>query len=104
MLLGLVFPALIALVTKESLPPHTKVLILLLLTTISGVLSSLLGSVPTTLAGWEHVALNILMTFLAAAAADVAGWKPSGATKAIIRHTSGFGIGPKTPSKSSAAA
>lgn len=94
MLVGLGLPALIALVTKEALPDHLKVLILLALSTASGVVSSLAGSVPSTLSGWGHIALNILMTFLAGAAADVAAWKPSGALHAIAARTADFGIGP----------
>lgn len=98
MFVGLVLPALIALITKETIPDHIKVLFLLLLSTASGVLSSLVGAVPRSLGEWGHVALNILMTYVASAAADIAGWKPSGATKAISRATANIGIGPAPPS------
>lgn len=93
MLIGLLLPMLITLVTKERLPAHIKVLILLLLSTVSGVTSSLVGSVPVTLTGWGHVALNILMTFVAAAAAQIAAWEPSGALKAVEGRTAKYGIG-----------
>jgi hypothetical protein len=94
MLVGLVLPAVIALVTRESLPDHVKVLMLVFLSTVSGVVSSLLGAVPTTFNAWEHVLLNILMTFLSGAAADIAAWRPSGATKRISGATERFGLGP----------
>jgi hypothetical protein len=95
MLIGAFIPALEAVITKENLPAHLRVLILLALTTISGALSSVLGSLPSSLNGWEHLALNVLLTFAIAAAADVAGWIPSGASKAIHKATDSWvGIGP----------
>lgn len=96
MLIGVGIPAIIALITKQRLNAKVKVLLTLFFTTVSGVLTSLLGAVPNSLTAWEHVLLNILMTYLAAAAADVAGWIPTGAKKAIEDGTRDFGIGPKT--------
>lgn len=100
MLIGVGIPLLVAFVTKETLPDRIKVLILLFLSTASGVVSSLVGAVPTTLSGWGHVALNILMTFLAAAAAEVAAWKPLGTTAAVARLSARFGLGRKTAASS----
>lgn len=94
MVVGLLIPALVALVTKESLPARAKVLIVLLLTTASGVLSGIESAPPSSLSGWEHVVLNILMTYVSAAAATVAPWIPGSTfVEHIERLTSDFGIG-----------
>lgn len=95
MFIGTMIPLIIALITKQRLNAKFKVLLTLFFTTISGVLTSLLGAYPTSLTGWEHVLLNVLMTYLAAAGADVAGWIPSGAKKVVETATPEFGIGPK---------
>lgn len=94
--IGIVIPALTAFITKENLPAHVKVLILLLLSTIAGAVSSLAGNLPTSGSDWAHLALNVLLTFATAAASDVAVWEKSGALAAIHRKTKDFGIGPST--------
>jgi hypothetical protein len=95
MLIGFVLPALAALVTKETLPKPAKVLILLFLSTATGVLTSVLGSLPTTGDGWWHLFLNILMAFAVAASSDQGVWEKSGATARIHNSTDRFlGIGP----------
>jgi hypothetical protein len=73
MIVGLVIPALVVLVTKESMPPRVRALLTLFLTTTAGVLTGLASSPPSTLSQWEHVAVNIVLTWVAAAAAEVAG-------------------------------
>lgn len=93
MLIGLGLPLLVALVTREVAPQWLKVGVLALLSAISGTLTALNGQDPTTLQGWEHVALNILMTFAMAIAADVGAWKKVGTTDAIAKGTARFGIG-----------
>lgn len=96
-LVGLAVPALIALVTRASLPAKGKVLLTLLLTTISGAVTSIV-TWPTTSSGWWLLVWNILLTFLAAAAADVAAWIPSGASKLLHAKTDKrFGIGKYDP-------
>jgi hypothetical protein len=94
MMVGLVVPMAIVVLTKATMPAHVRVLVVLFLTTLSGVLSSLLGAVPTTLSAWEHVLLNMLMTYLSAAAADWASWRTGTATR-VARATARFGIGPR---------
>lgn len=93
MLIGLGLPLLVALVTKDVAPAWVKVGLLALLSAISGAVTSLAGTLPTTLTGWQHLALNILMTFAMAVAADIGAWKPAGTTPAITRKTSHFGLG-----------
>ena len=98
MLVGLAVPALIAAITRASLPAKGKVLLTLLLTTISAAVTSVI-TWPTTSNGWWQLVANILFTFLAAASADVAGWIPTGASKRIHADTDKhFGIGRYDPS------
>jgi hypothetical protein len=97
-LVGLVIPALVALVTKESLPPWAKALILLLLSTASGVLSGVVGSPPATWAQWQAVLVAIVVTFVTAAASQYAVWAPDTGAFAhlrafIDRRTGSVGIG-----------
>ena len=93
MLVGLLIPLLVALVTKARLSAPWKVLISLLLTTASGVVSSQVGASPPSLSGWGHIALQIVMTYLASAVSYLATWKPSGVADSINRVTKDFGLG-----------
>lgn len=95
MLIGVVIPLLITVITKDALGQPWKQLILLLLTTTTGVLTSITGSLPSTLSGWEHALLNIVMTYISAAVAYLANWKESNTRQAIQRATANIGIGPK---------
>jgi hypothetical protein len=97
LLVGMVLPALTAVVTKEHLPAWIKQAVLLLLATVTGVLTSLIGAVPTTVSGWLAVLTNIALTFVAALAAQFGLWEHTGAGPAITRATARFGIGPKPP-------
>lgn len=97
-LVGLIIPALVALVTKETLPQWAKALILLLLSTASGVLAGLTGNPPATWAQWQAVLAAIVVTFVSAAASEFSIWAPgTGALahlRAVIdRHTGRVGIG-----------
>lgn len=95
MLIGFVIPALAAFITKEALPNPWKALILLLLSTITGVLTSVLGTLPANANDWWHLALNILMAFAVAASSDTNIWERSGATAKIHDATDRFiGVGP----------
>jgi hypothetical protein len=97
MCVGLGIPLLVALLTREHLGGPWKALIALLLTTVSGVVASQIGAAPPTLAGWGHIALEVLMTYLSAAVSYLATWKPTGVTAAIESRTANFGIGPTQP-------
>lgn len=97
LLVGTGLPLLTAVITKETLNPKLKALVLILLASITGVLTSILGSLPTSLSGWEHVLLNILAAFIAAAAADFKAWDPFGTVVSIHKATSKFGLGPPAP-------
>lgn len=99
MLIGLGLPLLVALITRQTLAPWLKVGLLALFSAISGAVTSLAGTLPTTLTGWQHLALNILMTFAMAVAASSGAWKPAGTVAAIDRRTSRFGIGPAGPAE-----
>jgi len=94
MIIGVAIPLLVALVSRQKLNATVKALLLLLFSTIAGTVTSVLGTLPTTLSGWEHALLNILMTYIAAAGSYLATWKPAGTTAAISRATANFGIGP----------
>lgn len=87
MVIGFGIPALTAVVTKEALPKPVKVLILLFLSTATGVLTSVIGSPPANASGWGHLVLNIFLTFAVAASSDVGVWEKSGADAAIHRKT-----------------
>lgn len=75
-LVGLIIPALVALVTKEKLAPWAKSLILLLLSTTAGILAGLTGNPPHSWTEWKTVIVAILVTFVSAAAAQYAVWEP----------------------------
>ena len=68
MLVGLLIPLFVALITKAKLSEPWKALIILFFSTVSGVIASQVGPTPTSLSGWGHVALSILMTYVSAAA------------------------------------
>jgi hypothetical protein len=94
MLVGILIPALVAVVTRQTLPAWFKEAALLLLSTASGIVSAAVTNPPTNLSGWEHVALNILITFAMAEASDLAQSK-AGTTATLHRLTDRrFGIGP----------
>lgn len=97
MVISLGIPLLVTLVTKTALSAPWKQLILLFFTTVTGVVTSLLGTLPTSLNGWEHLLLNVLMAYLAAAVAYLISWKPTGVIDALSRSTKDFGIGPSNP-------
>lgn len=102
-LVGLVIPALVALVTKETLQAWAKSLILLLLSTASGILAGVAGNPPHSWTEWKTIIVAILVTFVSAAASQVAVWAPkTGAfahLRALIdRKTGTIGIGPASPS------
>lgn len=97
MAVGVLIPPLIALVTRAAWPEKFKVLLTLLLTTISAAVTSVVVW-PTTGNGWWQLGINIVFTFLAAAAADVAGWIPSGVSKVLHAKTDRhFGLGRYDP-------
>lgn len=103
MIVGVLIPPLVSFVTREALPTPIKEGILLLLSTAAGVISGLATSPPGTLSQWEHVVLNILVTFVTAEAAHYAGHK-SGTLAAIHRATDPHvGIGPKPAEQPKAA-
>lgn len=93
MLVGLGIPLLVALITKARLGAPWKVLISLFLTTASGIIASQIGESTSTLSGWGHIALSILMTYLTAAVSYLATWKPSGVAEKLNSSTERFGIG-----------
>jgi hypothetical protein len=97
MVIGVGIPALAAFITREGLPPRLKILVLLFLSTATGVVSAVITELPTTSAGWWHLVLTVLMTYATAAVSQVQAWVPSGATKAIHRSSDRFiGFGPES--------
>ncbi len=90
---GTLLPALTALVTKESLSPRVKALVLACLSAVTGVLSGFLVTPPHGTAEWEQIAGAILVAWVTAGASFVAGWQPTGAIKTIETRTSTFGLG-----------
>lgn len=97
-LVGLIIPALVSLVTKETLPQWAKMLLLTLLSTASGILAGITGNPPSTWAQWQAIIVAILVTFVSAAASQFAVWQPkTGAfahlSAAIDRHTGKVGLG-----------
>ncbi len=98
MLIAIVVPALVAIVTRASLPPWAHQALLTLFATITGVVSAVVTSPPTNLSGWEHLVLNIVVAFVAAEASSYAQEKAQ-ATKALHHATDHlrFGIGKYDP-------
>lgn len=93
---GLFLPTLAALVTRETLPEWGKQAVLLFLSTATGVLSSIVGAVPTTVSGWVAVLLNIGVTYVAALATQVNTWEKTQTTARIHRATDRLiGLGKK---------
>lgn len=97
MIVGVVIPAAVALVTRESLPPWVKEALLLLLSTATGVVTAVVTSPPTTLSGWEHLALNVLVAFVAAEASDLAQRKTGTVTAIHAATDRHFGLGRYDP-------
>jgi hypothetical protein len=98
MAIGVGIPALAAFITKEGISPKLKTLILLFLSTLVGVVSSVVAELPTTANGWWHLVLTVLMTYAIAATSEVQGWIPTGAIDRIHKSTDRYiGIGPSTP-------
>jgi len=93
MVIGLVLPLVTYAITRDKLNATAKALILLFLSTVTGVWTSLAGAVPTNLTSWEHVLLNLLMTYLMAAVSYIASQHTTVAAR-IKTATKGFGIGP----------
>lgn len=91
-LVGLVIPALVALVTKENLPQWAKTLILTLLSVVAGTLAGLVSTPPSTWAQWKLVLVSIAVAFVGAATSGHL-WQP--ALASIARATRAFGIGKK---------
>lgn len=101
MIVGTALPAVVAFVTRASLPARVKTGLTLLLTAASGVVASVV-SWPTSGAGWWHLVLNVLMTFATAAAADPSLWGRPVTPSYVVRiHRATdrrFGIGRYDPS------
>jgi hypothetical protein len=100
MIVGTLIPAVIAVVTRASLPARAKTVLSLLLVSVSGVVASIV-SWPTAGAGWWHLVLNVLMTFATAAAADPSLWGRPVAPSYVVgihrRTDRYFGIGQYDP-------
>lgn len=69
MIVGTVIPAVLAFVTRATLPAKIKTVLTLFLVAVSGVVATIV-TWPTNSAGWWHLVLNVLMTFATTAAAD----------------------------------
>ncbi len=93
---GTVLPALTALVTKEKLSAALKSLVQALLAGVTGAVSGFVVTPPHGTAQWEQIAGAILVAWVTAGAAFIAGWVPTGAIVAIAARTARFGIGPAT--------
>jgi predicted membrane channel-forming protein YqfA (hemolysin III family) len=95
--LGTIIPGLTALVSRDTASPKLKALLTAMLAAVAGGLSAALTTPPPNVAQWESIVLSILLAWISAAAAYFFGWKPSGASDSIQRHTASFGFGPTTP-------
>lgn len=98
MFVGVLVPALVALVAREHLPVRAKAILTLVLTTTSAVVASVV-SWPTNSSGWWHLAYTWLMTVISAVGSLVASWvpqsPPANVVAAIHRATDPhFGLGP----------
>jgi hypothetical protein len=102
--IGFVIPLATAAVTKWGVPKWLKALVTLFLSTVTGVATGLATHAPANLSQWEHVLLNIGVTFIAAAAADFQAWDPFKTTAAIGRATPKFGFGTPVPAPGAHAA
>jgi hypothetical protein len=93
---GIVLPWLVALITKESLPPQVKAAILLLLSIAAGVIGGLVSTPPTTWAQWQQVLLTVFVTFVAAFSSEYMSDRTN-LTPGINHATAKFGIGAPAP-------
>lgn len=75
-LVGVGLPILVALVTKEVTNPRTKAIILLLLSTVSGVLNEWL--VSTGDFQWPKAIYNAVVMFVIGIATLYGLWRPTG--------------------------
>lgn len=93
LLLGTVVPALTAVFTRLTASARTKALLNALLSAFAGALSGAFLSTPPTVARWLQIVECMLLAWVAAGAAFVAAWKPTGASRAIEVRTASFGVG-----------
>ena len=91
-LVGIIIPALVAIVTKESLPEPAKGLLLLFLSTASGVIAGFVATPPSSWAQWQAVLASVFVTFVASVSSDYAADK-TGDGRALTERpgTSGSG-------------
>lgn len=92
LVVGMLLPALVAVVTKAQLPVWLRQAVLALLAAVTGVLSSIVGAVPSTTAGWVAVLINIAVAFVGALSTQVSTWEQSGGLARIHRATASFGV------------
>jgi hypothetical protein len=93
---GVAIPWLVAFVTKESISPALKAMVLTFLSLAAGVLAGLVGTPPTGWDQWQAVILNFFIAFVGAVASEHGLWHPTGTTPTINHATARFGIGPTT--------
>jgi hypothetical protein len=93
LLLGTVVPALTAIFTRLHASDRTKALLQGMLSAVAGALSGALLAPPPDVAHWLQIVECMVLSWVAAGAAFIAGWKPTGASDALAYRTARFGIG-----------
>lgn len=91
-----VLPIVVAFVTSRFADSAVKALVLLLLSTVSGVLVGVLAAVEAGQAvDWSHVLFTALVGYLVAAVAHFGLWKPTGVTgsNGVVQVKAPAGIG-----------
>jgi|SRR6478735_6167461 hypothetical protein len=99
-IVGIVIPALVALLTKAAAPDWVKAVVNLLLAAIAGVLTPMVAS-GTDDIDWKVTGLTILQVFVLSVVAHYGLLKPTGLTggAGVISQAVPGGVGPTDPVK-----
>lgn len=95
--LGLVIPALVAVVTKTHASVALKALLTAMLSGLAGGLNGALSALPANWGAWEAILWQIALAWIAAGVTYLTGYVPSGADALIHRITEPFGLGRVAP-------
>jgi hypothetical protein len=79
-----VLPLLVGLVTKRSMSPGIKAVLLLALTAVTQFVTAWLDAVTNTAHfGWQPIVFNIVVGFVISVAAHFGLWAPTGTTDKV---------------------
>ena len=97
LLLGVIIPALTALLTKSGAPAWVKVVVNLFLAAVVGGISGALNGGTLTVAHWQAIAISIALTWIMSVASYFGLYQKTGAAQKISAKTAAIGFGPADP-------